>query len=64
MIDLFPVGKQPEPCIRTLKSGELALNTDELTVFLNVDAKTGKTSHRHAVTWSDVPIDIGRFRLS
>ena len=58
MVDLFPVGKQPEPFIRTLKSGELVLSTDEMTVFLNAD-KNGRTSQRHAVTWSDVPLDIG-----
>lgn len=58
MIDLFPVGKQSEPFIRTLKSGELALNTDEMTVFLSAD-KNGKTSQKHAVTWSDVPVDLG-----
>ena len=58
MIDLFPVGKQPEPFIRKLKSGELALNTDEMTVFLNAE-KNGTPSQRHAITWSDVPIDIG-----
>jgi len=57
IIELFPVGRQPEPFIQTLKSGELALNSDEMTVLLSAD-KNGKTSQKHAVTWSDIPIDI------
>ena len=58
MVDLFPVGNKLEPLIRSMASGELALSRDEMTVFINID-KNGKTSQRHAVTWSDTPIDIG-----
>ena len=58
MVDLFPVGNKLEPLIRSMASEELALSRDEMTVFINID-KNGRTSQRHAVTWSDTPIDIG-----
>ncbi|XP_065051843.1 vam6/Vps39-like protein isoform X2 [Rhopilema esculentum] len=55
--DLFPVGSQHEPYIRTLKSGELALNQDKMTVFLSA-GKGSSAENRHSVTWSDDPLDI------
>eukprot|EP00794_Sanderia_malayensis_P017256 gene17256-18981_t len=56
-MDLFPVGKQLEPLIKRLKTDELALSRDEMTVLMTVNEK-GKTHQKHGVTWSDVPIDI------
>ena len=58
-MDLFPVSKQVDPLIRATKPGEVALSRDEMTVFMTVD-KNGRTQQKHGVTWSDVPIDIGK----
>lgn len=57
VINLFDTGKKQEPLIVPMPSGEIALCRDEVTVFLSIDTH-GQHHQKHAVTWSDVPLDL------
>lgn len=58
MTNLFDTGsRKMEPLIVPMSSGELALCRDEVTIFLTVNDK-GENNQKHAVTWSDVPLDL------
>ena len=58
LTNLFDTGnRKMEPLIIPMSSGELALCRDEVTIFLTVNDK-GEYNQKHAVTWSDVPLDL------
>ncbi|EDV19627.1 uncharacterized protein TRIADDRAFT_61902 [Trichoplax adhaerens] len=55
MFELFEIGKSPEPMITALRNGIVAVQKDDMTVFLNSD---GKPARSFTITWSDTPANI------
>jgi hypothetical protein len=55
-LDLFPTGKNPEPCITKLSDNTFALGKDTQSIFINTK---GDPTQKYAVRWSEVPLAIG-----
>lgn len=60
--ELFPVGsRQLEPTVTRLDYDKLMLGRDEMSILIDSD---GNPTQKYPLTWSDIPIALGRYSQS
>ena len=61
LTELFPTGKNQESFVMRLDESRFVVGRDNISLFIGTD---GKPTQKYAVTWSEVPSQIGRYQFS